>query len=75
MKRIQAMSTMKSYSPPQLTRFGDIVDITRVFGSGGGDDAFIDHTGSDISDGYDPDEPGGSTDACATTNLEDCFIE
>ena len=66
---------MKNYTAPQLTRFGDITRVTGVFGSGGGDDAFIDHTGEDISDGYDPDEPGGSTDACATSDLEICDIE
>jgi hypothetical protein len=66
---------MKDYSSPRLIRFGDVADITGVFGGGGGDDAFIDHTGADISDGYDPGAPGGSIDSCATTNLSDCYIE
>lgn len=64
---------LKPYTTPRLTRFGDIKDITGVFGGGGGDDVFIATAGNDISDTFDPNEPGGSIDACATSNLEDCL--
>jgi hypothetical protein len=66
---------MKDYTSPQLIRFGDIVDVTGVFGSSGMDDVFVAPSGTDISEAHDPGRPGGSTDACATSDLEICDIE
>lgn len=65
---------MKDYTSPQLIRFGDIVDVTGVFGPSGVDDVFVDPSGNDISETDDPGKPGGSTDACASSDLELCDI-
>ena len=59
---------MKNYSAPQLTRFGDITELTGYFGPSAADDVFMDTAGNDVSD----DDDTGSIDACASTDLEIC---
>jgi len=61
------------YVTPELTCYGDLVEITGVFGASGANDVFIDSTGNDISDEHDPGAPGGSIDACATPDLDICL--
>lgn len=61
------------YEAPALTCYGELTQITGVFGSSGANDVFIDHTGNDISHLHDPGPPGGSIDACATPDLQACL--
>lgn len=63
----------KGYVVPELVAYGDIAQITGVFGPSGANDVFIDDTGNDISDSVDPNGPGGSIDACASPDLEVCL--
>lgn len=63
----------KTYAFPELVPYGDIAQITGVFGPSGSNDVFIDDTGNDISDTTDPNGPGGSIDACASPDLAVCM--
>lgn len=64
--------TMKQYTSPEMVAYGNLTDITGVFGDSGLDDVFIDDAGNDISDTEDPGLPGGSIDSCASDDLEIC---
>lgn len=63
---------MKQYTSPELVAYGNLTTVTGVFGDSGLDDVFIDENGNDISDTDDPNLPGGSTDACASDDLDVC---
>jgi len=64
---------MKHYTSPEMVAYGNLTEVTGVFGDSGLDDVFIDENGNDISDEDDPGLPGGSVDGCASDDLEDCL--
>lgn len=63
---------MKHYTSPEMVAYGNLTEVTGVFGDSGLDDVFIDENGNDISDDDDPNLPGGSIDACASDDLDVC---
>lgn len=69
----KGMKMASRYETPKLTSYGDVTQITGVFGASGANDVFIDRTGNDISNQHDPGPPGGSIDACATPDQQVCL--
>lgn len=68
----------KSYSPPELVTYGDLTQVTGVFGVSGANDSFIDDSGNEISppEGTeDPGAPGGSIDGCARNDQGECIAD
>lgn len=59
---------MKNYTPPQLTDYGDIAELTGIFGSSEIPDVSIGPGGAVINTGH------GSIDQCASADLTDCTI-
>ena len=62
---------MKTYSSPKLTEYGDIADLTAIFGSSETGDVLVNPAGDVVQTGL------GSLDACPTqdpTQGGDCEI-
>lgn len=59
---------MKVYSPPTLTDYGSIADLTGIFGSSLSGDVLVDTNGDVVQEGT------GSIDACPTGDFEGCVI-
>ena len=53
---------MKNYTSPQLTEYGDVADITAIFGSAMVGDVLVNPAGDPVQTGF------GSIDACPTQN-------
>lgn len=51
---------MKQYTSPQLTEYGDVADLTAIFGSATTGDVLVNTTGQVVQEGT------GSIDACPT---------
>ena len=58
----------RSYSPPEITDYGDVTDITGIFGSASTGDVLVDVNGNVVMEGT------GSIDACPTLDFEVCHI-
>ena len=59
----------KLYSAPKLTEYGDIVDLTAIFGNASVGDVLVNPNGQVVQTGL------GSIDACPTRDFEDCMID
>lgn len=59
----------KPYVTPDFVAYGNLVNLTGVFGVSGADDVFLNVSGEDISPPFGDQDPGvapgGSIDACA----------
>lgn len=53
---------MKPYSAPKLTEYGDVADLTAIFGSENVGDVLVNPSGQVVQTGL------GSIDACPTQN-------
>lgn len=58
----------KPYTAPEMVTYGDLTQVTGVLGVNGADDVFLNESGEDVS----TEEDSGSTDACASDDLEVC---
>ena len=54
--------TLKKYLAPKLTEYGDIADLTAIFGSSNVGDVLVNPSGQVVQTGL------GSIDACPTHN-------
>ena len=59
----------KHYDPPQLTEYGDIADLTAIFGSSEAGDVLVNPAGNVVQTGT------GSLDACPTRDFDICDVD
>lgn len=58
----------KPYTPPTLTDYGDVADLTGIFGAASTGDVLVDTNGNVVQEG------NLSIDACPTLDFEVCHI-
>jgi len=59
----------QQYLSPELTDFGDIADVTGIFGTASIQDVLLNPAGQVVQEGT------GSINACPTMEFENCVFE